>query len=65
MQYQVRIPLTLDESGREFRAFRVNDVPTILVADASGKILRRIDAGTTGDAQTLRKAIEGGSASGI
>ncbi len=65
VKYQVRIPLTLDESGREFRAFRVNDVPTILVADASGKILRRIDAGTTGDAQTLRKAIEGGSASGI
>jgi thiol-disulfide isomerase/thioredoxin len=64
VKYQVRIPLTLDESGREFRAFRVNDVPTILVADASGKILRRIDAGTTGDAETLRKAIDGGSASG-
>jgi hypothetical protein len=57
----VRIPLTLDESGREFRAFRVNDVPTILVADSSGKILRRIDAGTTSDVETLRKAIDGGS----
>jgi len=64
VKYKVRIPLTLDESGGEFRAFRVNDVPTILVADASGKILRRIDAGTTGDAETLRKAIDGGSASG-
>jgi hypothetical protein len=53
--------LTLDESGREFRAFRVNDVPTILVADSSGKILRRIDAGTTSDVETLRKAIDGGS----
>jgi thiol-disulfide isomerase/thioredoxin len=59
-QYKVRIPLTLDESGREFRAFRVNDVPTILVADASGKILRRIDAGTARDAEALRQAIDGG-----
>lgn len=58
-QYKVRIPLTLDESGREFRAFRVNDVPTILVADATGKILRRLDAGTMRDAEALRKAIDG------
>lgn len=64
VQYQVRIPLTLDESGREFRAFRVNDVPTIVVADASGKVLRRIDAGTTRDVESLRKAIDGPGASG-
>jgi thiol-disulfide isomerase/thioredoxin len=58
-QYKVRIPLTLDQSGREFRAFRVNDVPTLVVADAKGKIVRRIDAGTSRDAEALRKAIDG------
>ena len=58
-QYKVRIPLTLDQSGREFRAFRVNDVPTLIVADATGKIVRRIDAGTSRDAEALRKVIDG------
>jgi thiol-disulfide isomerase/thioredoxin len=41
--YKVRIPLTLDESGTLFRAFRVTNVPTVLVADASGKIVRRVE----------------------
>jgi thiol-disulfide isomerase/thioredoxin len=54
--YQVRIPLTLDESGQLFRAFRVTDVPTVLVADAHGKLIRRIVAD---DPEGLRKAIDG------
>lgn len=58
-QYQVSIPLALDESGAEFRAFRVNNVPTILVADADGRIVRRIEGGASSDAATLGKAIEG------
>jgi peroxiredoxin len=62
-QYQsengVTIPLTLDESGEVFRAFRVNDVPTVLVADAEGRIVRRIDAGKTLDAGALRAAVDG------
>jgi thiol-disulfide isomerase/thioredoxin len=41
--HQVAIPLTLDETGTLFRAFRVTNVPTVLVADASGKIVRRIE----------------------
>ena len=45
--YRVRhdtpIPLMLDESGEWFRAFGVSDVPTLLVADASGRLVRRID----------------------
>ena len=54
---KVRIPLTLDSSGKIFRTFRVNEVPTIVVADADGRVLRRIDAGTTADAAALRAAI--------
>jgi peroxiredoxin len=42
-KYETAIPLTLDESGMWFRSFRVMNVPTLLIADASGKIVRRID----------------------
>ena len=58
-QYKVTIPLTLDESGAEFRAFRVNDVPTILVADAQGRFVRRVNGGSSNDAAALLKAIVG------
>jgi hypothetical protein len=37
------IPLTMDESGAWFRAFDVMRVPTIVIADGSGKIVRRVD----------------------
>jgi thiol-disulfide isomerase/thioredoxin len=63
-QYKLNIPLTLDETGAEFRAFRVNNVPTILIADGTGKILRRIDGGTTRDVDALRKMIDGSGGSG-
>jgi hypothetical protein len=53
--YEVRIPLTLDASGKLFRAFRVTDVPTVLIADAQGKLIRRI---APDDPDGLRKAIE-------
>jgi thiol-disulfide isomerase/thioredoxin len=43
-QYKTAIPLTLDESGEWFRAFRVMHVPTVLLADEDGRIVRRIDA---------------------
>jgi peroxiredoxin len=39
----VRIPLTMDESGEWFRAFDVMHPPTIVIADASGKIVRRVE----------------------
>ena len=57
-EYQVKIPLTLDASGGEFRAFRVNDVPTVLIADAGGRIVRRIEGSTTLDAAALRSAVK-------
>jgi thiol-disulfide isomerase/thioredoxin len=53
--YKVRIPLTLDESGTLFRAFSVTNVPTVLVADASGKIVRRVEFD---DAPGLRAALD-------
>jgi peroxiredoxin len=42
-KYHTPIPLTLDESGEWFRAFDVSDVPTVLVADANGRLVDRID----------------------
>jgi hypothetical protein len=42
-QYGTPIPLMLDESGEWFRAFDVMDVPTVLVADEDGRIVRRVD----------------------
>jgi thiol-disulfide isomerase/thioredoxin len=53
---KVGIPLTLDESGALFRTFRVTDVPTVLIADANGKLIQRISAD---DPEALRKAIVG------
>jgi thiol-disulfide isomerase/thioredoxin len=58
-KYKVTIPLTLDASGEVFRAFRVNDVPTILIADAGGRVVRRIEGSATQDAAALRTAING------
>ncbi len=40
--YKVQIPLTLDASGALFRAFRITDVPTVLIADRDGKLVRRL-----------------------
>jgi thiol-disulfide isomerase/thioredoxin len=42
-QYRVRIPLVLDESGVLFRKFRVMSVPSVLIADAHGRIVRLTD----------------------
>jgi hypothetical protein len=54
-EYKVAIPLTLDESGAWFRAFEVTNVPTVIVADAHGKIVQRIEPD---DAQSLPKALD-------
>jgi thiol-disulfide isomerase/thioredoxin len=53
---KVQIPLTLDESGSLFRSFRVTEVPTVLIADANGKLKERVN---TDDPDALRKAIVG------
>lgn len=54
--YKVTIPLTLDASGRLFREFRVNNVPTVIVADPQGTIVQRVEPN---DAQGLKKTLDG------
>lgn len=44
--HRLGMPLALDASGVLFRRFRVSHVPTVLLIDGSGRIVRRIeDAG--------------------
>jgi thiol-disulfide isomerase/thioredoxin len=57
-KYAVAIPLTLDASGETFRSFRVNDVPTVLIADSRGRIVRRIDGNAAQDATALRAVLD-------
>jgi len=54
--YKVTISLTLDDSGRLFREFRVNNVPTVIVADVHGKIVQRIEPS---DEQGLKHTLDG------
>jgi len=44
-QFDVTIPLTLDESGALFQTFQVRSVPTVIVINSQGKIERRIEGG--------------------
>jgi len=55
-KYKPGIPLTLDESGALFRTFRVKSVPTLLIVDTKGKIVRRIegfDAGLPAELKSI------------
>jgi thiol-disulfide isomerase/thioredoxin len=42
-QYKVAMPLILDASGGLFREFAVTGVPTLVMVDAKGRLVRRID----------------------
>jgi peroxiredoxin len=57
LKYHVNIPLALDESGALFRAFNVTEVPVALVADGSGRIVRRIEAADLATPSALKEAI--------
>jgi thiol-disulfide isomerase/thioredoxin len=55
-KYNTAIPMTLDESGQLFRSFRVMKVPTVLMADAAGRIVGRVegfDVGLPAQVQAL------------
>jgi hypothetical protein len=41
-KHAVRIPLVLDESGDTFRVFDVAEVPTVLLADAQGRVMKKV-----------------------
>ncbi|WP_019463987.1 TlpA family protein disulfide reductase [Dyella japonica] len=40
-EHHMTMPLALDDTGALFRRFRVMHVPTVIVLDAQGKVLRR------------------------
>lgn len=42
-EHHLTVPLALDESGALFRRFRVMHVPTLLVFDTQGKLVRRVE----------------------
>lgn len=42
-QTHIAMPIVLDETGELFRRFRVMHEPTVIVTDAQGRILRRVD----------------------
>jgi thiol-disulfide isomerase/thioredoxin len=58
-QYHVAIPLTLDESGRLFREFRVTTVPTLLLIDGRGRIVRRLTGPAAAAPQGLHTLLAG------
>jgi hypothetical protein len=43
-KYALPAAFVFDESGDLFRTFHISQVPIVLLADASGKILQRLDA---------------------
>lgn len=49
-------PLTLDETGRLFRAFDVHEIPTVVVLDRHGRIVRKLGPGDTDLAAALDAA---------
>lgn len=55
---KITIPLTLDSSGEMYRRFRVNDVPTVLIADSGNRIVRRVEANALKDGGALRTALD-------
>ena len=42
-EHHIAMPLALDDSGALFRRFRVMHVPTLIVLDAQGKVIRRTE----------------------
>jgi thiol-disulfide isomerase/thioredoxin len=58
-EHYLSIPLSLDESGRLFREFRVMTVPTLLLIDGRGRIVRRVEGAAAGSAQGLQTLLAG------
>ncbi len=56
-EHKVSIPLTLDDSGNLFRTFAVMNVPTVLVADESGRIVQRLEGHAADAAGALESAV--------
>jgi len=58
-EHRIKIGLTLDDSGNLFRRFRVMNVPTVVIADESGRIVQRLEPHGTDGASALATAVGG------
>lgn len=47
-KHGIPVPMTLDRNGALFRRFGVHRVPTVIVVDAEGRVVRRIEVGERG-----------------
>ncbi len=56
-QHQIRMPLALDTSGALFRTFGVRDIPSIVLIDDAGRLLRSLPPDTPDLAAALREAM--------
>ena len=57
-KHGTELPLTLDESGEWFRAFDVMDVPTVILADGDGRLVRRVNGFESGWPSELQPLLE-------
>jgi thiol-disulfide isomerase/thioredoxin len=57
-QYAPGIPLTMDESGEWFRTFDVMRTPTLVIADAGGSIVARVEGFDPALGDAIRRALE-------
>jgi peroxiredoxin len=58
---KISVSLTLDDSGNLFRKFHVMNVPTVLVADESGKIVQRLEGHAADAPSALERALGAGT----
>lgn len=56
-KYHIDMPLALDESGALFRSFNVSQVPTALIVDATGRIVRRVEGADLEAPGAMRTAL--------
>ena len=60
-KHKVSLPIGLDVSGKLFRAFGIRDIPTIILIDATGKVLRVIGPKTDNLKAAISVALGGRS----
>jgi peroxiredoxin len=57
-EHKVRFPLILDDSGDDFRAFGVMQMPTALITDRQGRLTQRLSANDFDGQAPLVKAVQ-------
>src|SRR5262249_23271801 len=64
-EHKISMDLTLDDSGNLFRRFGVMNVPTVLVADENGKIVRRLEGHAADAPSALESALGAGATASL